>query len=282
MFEHPILDIGLGLVFFYVILSLVASSVQEWIASLLSLRARNLRSGVNNLIGDEYAKKLYGHPLIKNLGKKNRLPSYIAPETMSSVLLGIIAKEHGEKALISHSADELRDLVGKIDDIHPLKEVLGALIDDGEGGAGELKAKLSGWFDEGMTRVSGWYKRQAKLFIFGIAAVVTVASNARTIHIAEALWRNDALRTQLAVQAEAAVREGEVAELEVKQLERLERFPIGWNGSPWTWIEFFKSLAGWLITAAAVSLGAPFWFDLLSKVANLRGAGGKAQVPKAL
>ncbi len=35
MFEHPILDIGLGLVFFYVILSLVASAVQEWIASVL-------------------------------------------------------------------------------------------------------------------------------------------------------------------------------------------------------------------------------------------------------
>ena len=33
-------------------------------------------------------------------------------------------------------------------------------------------------------------------------------------------------------------------------------------------------LFGWLFTAAAVSLGAPFWFDLLSRVAKLRGAGG--------
>ena len=30
-------------------------------------------------------------------------------------------------------------------------------------------------------------------------------------------------------------------------------------------------LFGWLFTAAAVSLGAPFWFDLLSRVAKLRG-----------
>ena len=278
MFEHPILDIGLGLMFFYVILSLVASAVQEWIASLLALRARNLRSGIQNLIGGEYAEKLYEHPLVKHLAKKNKLPSYIASETMSSVLLGIVAKEHGEKALVDHSADELRGLVGKIDEKHPLKEVLSALIDDGEGEVNALKDRLAGWFDEGMTRVSGWYKRQAKLWIFGIAGVVTVASNASTIHIAEELWRNDALRTQLAVQAQAAGQGGDVARLEANQLKRLEEFPIGWNGTPWTWMEFFKSLAGWLITAAAVSLGAPFWFDLLGKVANLRGAGGKAQV----
>ena len=32
-------------------------------------------------------------------------------------------------------------------------------------------------------------------------------------------------------------------------------------------------IPGWLITIAALSLGAPFWFDLLSRVARLRGSG---------
>ena len=32
-------------------------------------------------------------------------------------------------------------------------------------------------------------------------------------------------------------------------------------------------IVGWLFTIAAVSLGAPFWFDLLGKVARLRAAG---------
>ncbi len=32
---------------------------------------------------------------------------------------------------------------------------------------------------------------------------------------------------------------------------------------------------GWLITALAISLGAPFWFDLLNKLMKVRGAGGK-------
>jgi hypothetical protein len=34
---------------------------------------------------------------------------------------------------------------------------------------------------------------------------------------------------------------------------------------------------GWVLTAFAVSPGAPFWFDLLGKVSNLRGAGIKPE-----
>ena len=70
MFDHPIIDVGLGLIFFYVVISLVASAVQEWIASLFALRSKNLHAGVRNLIGDAYAKKVYEHPLINNLSKE--------------------------------------------------------------------------------------------------------------------------------------------------------------------------------------------------------------------
>jgi hypothetical protein len=35
--------------------------------------------------------------------------------------------------------------------------------------------------------------------------------------------------------------------------------------------------AGLAITVLAVSLGAPFWFDLLNKLANLRASGPKPQ-----
>jgi len=34
---------------------------------------------------------------------------------------------------------------------------------------------------------------------------------------------------------------------------------------------------GFLITALMLSLGAPFWFDLLNKISNLRGTGTKPQ-----
>jgi hypothetical protein len=45
--------------------------------------------------------------------------------------------------------------------------------------------------------------------------------------------------------------------------------PIGWvKGSfgPTT-------ILGWVITALAASLGAPFWFDLLNRFVNVRASG---------
>lgn len=37
----------------------------------------------------------------------------------------------------------------------------------------------------------------------------------------------------------------------------------------------FRKLLGYFLTAIAISFGAPFWFDLLSKVVSIRGAGTK-------
>ena len=280
MLDHPIIDVGLGLILFYVMFSLVASAVQEWIASVLGLRSENLRDGVRNLIGDEYATRVYEHPLISNLAKKDKLPSYIAPETLSTVLLEVIARESNHKSYMAHTASEARAMVAKISDEHPLKEIIAPLIDDGEDAANALKERLAGWIDEGMSRVAGWYKRKAKLYIFLIAAAITLSTNASSIHIAEELWQNDALRTQIAAQAEVAAQGGDIETVEAGHLEGLEPFPIGWSDHPNTILGWIMAAFGWLITIAAISLGAPFWFDLLGKVANLRGSGGQAQPRK--
>jgi hypothetical protein len=64
--------------------------------------------------------------------------------------------------------------------------------------------------------------------------------------------------------------------------------PMGWKGvSVWGtitgqagsktggFVSFFLQWFGWFITAAALSMGAPFWFDMLGKLVNLRRAGQK-------
>ncbi|HWB27905.1 MAG TPA: hypothetical protein VG738_20675 [Chitinophagaceae bacterium] len=57
--------------------------------------------------------------------------------------------------------------------------------------------------------------------------------------------------------------------------------PYGWpgngiDGTCWHWVlSLLIKIGGWLITAFAVMLGAPFWFDLMNKFINLRGSGKK-------
>ncbi|WP_138431627.1 hypothetical protein [Fodinibius saliphilus] len=45
---------------------------------------------------------------------------------------------------------------------------------------------------------------------------------------------------------------------------------IGWDTSKPRWGLHWYSIIGWLITALAISLGAPFWFDTLKKVINIK------------
>ncbi len=43
---------------------------------------------------------------------------------------------------------------------------------------------------------------------------------------------------------------------------------------------FWFSLVGFLVTALALSMGAPFWFDLLNKLVSIRGVGTKPEEKK--
>ena len=276
MLDHPAIDIALATILFYIVLSLVASSVQEWFASMFGLRSKNLRAGIERLIGDQYAKRVYRHPLIGNLAKEGKLPSYIAPGTLSTVLLELIARENASKSYVTCTADEIRGIVGKISPDHPLKEIFDTWLTDGEDAANTLKDRLASWFDEGMSRMSGWYARRVKVIIFAIAAAVTIATNASTIHLVEELWSNEALRTQLAAQAGVVADTTTSNDDMTDAFQDLEMFPIGWNEPPVGLLAWLKTVLGWGITVAAISLGAPFWFDLLSKVARLRGTGARA------
>ena len=53
--------------------------------------------------------------------------------------------------------------------------------------------------------------------------------------------------------------------------------PIGWSESQKQYLRepghFVIAIFGWLVAALAASLGAPFWFDTLQRVANIRANG---------
>jgi hypothetical protein len=266
------IDVAIGLVFFYVALSLVCSSIQEIVAGVFGLRARNLRRGIVNLVGDEYARALYQHPLVKGLRKPGRLPSYLNADIFATALIEVVAQAKAGKPAFELSGKELREMIARIDPYNPTRGVLLGLLDAADSRVGKLKRRIAEWFDAAMERVAGWYKRQVTWFLLALATVVTLAVNADTIRIAEQLWRDAALRGAVAVAAEEAVAAGDLGRLDERA--ELDTFPLGYpEGFPGSAGITFRMIVGWLLTVSAVSLGAPFWFDLLGKVARLRAAG---------
>ncbi len=87
MFGSMILETAIGLIFTYLLLSLVCTSLNELLAGWRRWRGQTLKSGVDNLIGLALSDQLYKHPLVKGLSLPGALPSYIPSETFVLALL---------------------------------------------------------------------------------------------------------------------------------------------------------------------------------------------------
>jgi len=287
------LDVLVGLFFLYFLLSIVCSSVNEFIAQILNLRAKTLEDGVRNLIGDESAtERFFRHPRLKALSKPHirigsrRGPSYIPSRVFAITLMDtLFPEEHGRDviALAKEAVD---------DEAVParVRTMFRDAIDQAGDRRDRFTAALERSFDEGMDRVSGWYKRRAQYSLLAIAIVTALLINVDTFTVAQRLWKDKALRAAVAAQAANTTAadaracgadttdsaQARAAQC-VDQVQQLD-LPIGWtHGSgPDGWKGWLAKLGGLLVTAFALSLGAPFWFDLLSKIARLRASGPPA------
>src|ERR1019366_7373367 len=80
----PILDVVIGLVFFYCALSLVCSAIQERVSAAAGLRSRGLEAWIVKNLGPAAADRFYRHPLIAGLGGPTA--SYISSQSFAIAL----------------------------------------------------------------------------------------------------------------------------------------------------------------------------------------------------
>src|SRR6266516_1626328 len=159
MTNMPVLDVAIGVIFMYLLLSLIVTTIQEALAGLGKWRARNLFDAVARLLEDPkltgtgwagLATDVYRHPLIsklckgalgtgtnpKTFGEENKanLPSYIPSRTFALALLDVLrdkakaTQASGMDAVLA-GADEI---VGKLP-AGELQQVLLLLVGDAKG-----------------------------------------------------------------------------------------------------------------------------------------------------
>jgi len=278
MFGSTILDAAIAMVFIYLLASLVVSAANELIASMLKLRAKNLFSGIKKLLQEEdkstLTSTLYRHPLISGLAKKGGKPSYIPSRTFVLAFLDVIAPAD---ATTPRTMEKLRSAINDLPD--PLKNALTTLFDEAGHDVEQFKSQLEIWFNNTMERVSGWYKRRTQWIQIVFAIVLAVSLNIDSVHIGRTLFAvHSPLREALVEQAKPFLASHNDTLEHVTAAISSVSLPVGWADFTWkglgqTAADILSRFPGWLITVLAVSLGAPFWFDLLNKFINIRGAG---------
>jgi hypothetical protein len=323
LFNSTVLDVAIGLVFVYLLLSILCTAANEWLAALTKSRSKFLKKGLMQLLDnqpttnggspDEFINEFYRHPLITGMMKDGKHPAYLSARTFAGVVSDLVVAHSPAKA--NESPDKAGESSDKaIADLEEgviampggdVQKALSALIKLSKREAITTQEALEGWFNDTMDRVTGWYKRRTQTWTLIVAILITLFANANTIGIARRLWTDPVLRSAVVEEAKARAQkpppsvtieypdvddpanpqvttnaEGNV--LSQKEQDLLGQV-LGWHehegfgtdkdGKALTPTNQLQRLIGWLLTVLALSLGAPFWFDLLNKFINIRSAG---------
>lgn len=355
MFNSSLLDIVLSMIFLYMLLALVITGANEFFFTFRRQKAKHLKRALRLLFyddeWDEVFPKLLASSFIRILQRKEKeFPAYIPSENFAKALLTVLGDGKMEFRAI-------KEKITKNEEKGELSTLINNLMLSGVDNLEKLQSELQKIYDQSMERVSGWYKRHAKLWSFYLAVLLAFGFNIDSMQIARDLFKNKEKAKFNANTAQAYL--NDTADIEKKvfiynsdssekidlhsetannaavfidvdhektispepstytdttlystdstladseqivpqkpdkiikdiqvvvtEIHKLD-VPMGWIKGNYPEyrkdeeihiyiLDWLAKFFGLLITAFALSLGAPFWFDLLSKVGPFRKKG---------
>ena len=310
MFNSTILDVAIGVIMVFLLVSILCTAIREGVEAWLKTRAAYLGYGIRELLQDKngmgLAKTLYQHPMIYGLfsgeysaperadkpgalAKGGNLPSYIPARNFALALMDIAAR--GPDPAVNNDAgapildlQQVREGIAALGS-GPVQRSLLTAVDTAQGDLIQAQKNIEAWFNSSMDRVSGWYRRSTQTVIFAIALGIALLFNINTVTIADFLYSNNVAREALVEKAKSTLANSQAMKAGSAQV-RAElqglSLPIGWGEQYKAakesgqvvlcgmLLEIFFALPGCLLTAFAAMLGAPFWFDVLNKFMVIR------------
>lgn len=303
----PALQFAISLAFVYLLLSALCSALQELIANSGKWRAKTLEAGIMHLLQDPGLKdKVYDHPLVKGIWRPNWLfkkateihkPAYISSAMFAQVVQDLRANEGAN--LPAPAKKALDALLLGVDDIEEQKKRIEHWFDDAmDAVSGWYKRKANAW----LWVIAGAVCVVLNADTISIGRVLWDDPTARAAIVQSA---NDYVKKKVEAEEAKKNQEGSSNSADPDKTVRNSlqavkdaranlnglSIPLGWcsakdesgnadnsctperqlpGGEIWPWL---LKIFGILISVLAVSQGAPFWFDLLQKVVNLRLAG---------
>jgi hypothetical protein len=219
---------------------------------------------------------------------RDQAPSYLSAKTFAHAVIGLFENPdpHGvENALVAE--------LGTLSGAPKLQKALVKLFSEAGGVIDKFRVSIEDWFNDTMDRVSGFYKRQTKRFLLVFAVAVTLLFNVNTLLIGRTLWRDPTTRNAVLVAAQQATATTTTVPdssatttttttpalgVVYKQIEEEQKvgLPLGWGPPRRPWddnVGWVFAIVGYLLTIGAISFGAPFWFDMLTRLNSLRASG---------
>src|SRR5271165_703991 len=117
LLNSAVLDWAIGIIFIYLLLAIICTTVNEWIAGITSVRATTLKKGIQQLLdqqagnsaGKTFLDQFYEHPLISGMlepgkDKDSGHPTYLPSRTFATAVMDLATP--GVQGSISFTALE--------------------------------------------------------------------------------------------------------------------------------------------------------------------------------
>ncbi len=232
--------------------------------------------------------------------QRRSLPAYIPARSFSEAVLDLLVPNaSGQTTMdeIAASVDALPDSMGVF------KASLGSLVKSAGDDVAAFRTSVEHWYDDHMSRVSGWYKRHVAKITLVVGAVLVLLVNINAATIGRTLYTDNDVRAAVSAVAATSTQcpAGQDQPTCLKNLEQQlsdassAGLPLGWatvdacvgassgcdwldqrglfnhaGGSGW---QLLLVLVGFALTIMALVPGARFWFDLLGRLGSLRSTG---------
>lgn len=302
------IDVLIGLTVVMLVGSLTAMLITQVCIELSQLRGRQLLAGLADLItqlhptiargdAEAIARGVLGHRLVRV--SATRLGTVVRREELLKLLMELgDTSTAGHQALADSARGALQQLLasnGITDPAGTLSKVRMLALDlerdfpDAGTSArhtlalataarSELVAKTSAWFDQTMDRVTERFTAATRGLTFGAAVIVVVVTQLDTLQLVNRLSLDDQTRQMLVVAASGGA--GATAGENGPSPEELQRMKAAIDNTgvvhiAATYEEWWRhwgdaNIGGILLSLALLSLGAPFWFKVLSNLLKLR------------
>lgn len=243
-----VLEVAIGMVFVWLIMSIGTLEIQNRISLWLNWRADLLERTIRDMLKDpQMVKNLYNHPIIQQLtpkDKKNNLkrPDYIPNPVFATVAFEVImnAGKTGDTVPVGRmSIEGMRESVKTLAETNPaLARTFQHMVPNLEKDVDDLEKRITGyrlnmedWFHNVMGQASTTYKQRAQVIAFVVGLGIAVLLNIDTINIAQKLWQEPTTRAVLVAQAQAQAAKPDLPPPDLLAQSQNLAFPVGWTTS---------------------------------------------------
>ena len=238
MFNSVVLDVVIGLFFIYLLYSLLVTIVSELLATMLHLRARNLKVAIDRMLNDEKPSKwrkrlwnsikllkspnnevvdaFYNNPEIKYLGSSGlfKSPSNFKAKSFAKTVMSLITGDESITSTVLNTKLKSEITIkGKTENGEKIEKKLEAdtakfireLWQESQGDIEKFKLLLEDWFERTMEQTIEWYKRKIRLITFVLGFLLAWLFNADTFVIVNTLSTDKVAREQMVSMANAYI-----------------------------------------------------------------------------